>query len=138
MAVWGLNPDYDEHAVFHKAVLDLIKLDAEGCRIVKAVAAAIIDYDHWLPLEPTSEFDYDRGKFDEQRDAFYDLCKAMLDNCDLAYRLAPLAQTRHEYQTTLEAEEADDARRLKRYRRRRVRSAAPVVHLVPPDEPGAD
>src|SRR5215469_8449800 len=82
------SSDHYERAVFHKAVLDLLKLDAEGCRIVKAVAAAVIAYDHWLPLGPTSEDDYDRAKIDEQCDAFHDLCQAMLGNCDLAYRLA--------------------------------------------------
>ena len=40
--LWELNLSYDRRAAFEKAVQDLLKLDAEGCRIVKALADAII------------------------------------------------------------------------------------------------
>jgi hypothetical protein len=38
--LWELNLSYDRRAAFEKAVQDLLKLHAEGCRIVKALAAA--------------------------------------------------------------------------------------------------
>src|SRR5215472_13216029 len=40
--LWELDLGYDRRAAFEKAVQDLLKLDAEACRIVKALADAII------------------------------------------------------------------------------------------------
>ena len=40
--LWELDLGYDRRAAFEKAVQDLLKLDAEGCRIVKVLADAII------------------------------------------------------------------------------------------------
>src|SRR5262252_7903374 len=97
------NPDYDQRAAFQKAVQDLLKLDAEGCRVAKRFADAVIAYDHWFPVEPTSNYDPDRAPGDEQIDAMRALIEALVINVDLAFPLAPLAAARQKYQAELEA-----------------------------------
>jgi hypothetical protein len=41
---WSCNRGYDQRAAFETAVQDLLKLDAQGCRIVKEIAQAMVDY----------------------------------------------------------------------------------------------
>jgi len=40
--LWELDLGYDRRAAFEKAVQDRVKLDAEGCRIVRTLADAIL------------------------------------------------------------------------------------------------
>jgi hypothetical protein len=81
--IWELNPDYDQRAARHKAVADLLKLDSEGCRHIKAFADVL---NSWDPREPTSDDEVSRAAGHEQITAFRELCEAMLGEWPMAWR----------------------------------------------------
>lgn len=137
---WILNGDYDGRTVFNKAVLDLLKLDAEACRIIAQIAEALIEFDAWKRKPIPRGHAYDRATGDEQIAAVLSLCKAMPGDFELVLRLAPLARSREQTQGEIEADNATSERREKREnrlpcRREKEGPTAPVVRLVPPPEP---
>jgi len=105
--IWELNPDYDQRAIFEKAAQNLLKLDAEGSRIVKVIAQAMMDYDNWNPIDPTPEADFGRAEGSEQYTAFHVVYDALSDH-QLAPTIAALADAWQKHQAALQADEAAD------------------------------
>jgi hypothetical protein len=128
--LWVLNPDYDQRAVFEEAAQNLLKLDAEGSRIVKVIAQAMMDYTNWDPLNPASKDDFNRIDGGDQYLAFRVVYDALSDH-QLAPAIATLAEAWQKHQAELEADEAGDKRVLKPNRRRQGRHSAQVLSLVP-------
>lgn len=79
----SLNPDYGKRAARDKAMVDLMKLGSEPCRMIKALA------DFWNSWElPCGSDDPD------QITAFRELCEATLGDWDIAQEIEPVAETR--------------------------------------------
>jgi hypothetical protein len=62
----------------------------------------MMDHGNWSPVEPTSEFDYDRAENGEQSQAFRELAQAMLSNRELAFRIIPVAEAWQKFQAKIE------------------------------------
>jgi len=112
----------------------LLKLDAEGARIVTVIAQAMVDYGDWDPADlGLFEADFSRVEGGEQFAAFRAVYDALGDH-ELAPAIATLAEGRQKYQAELEAAEAEDERQRKHRRHRHVPPAAQVLRLVPKKE----
>ena len=104
--------------MFEEAAQNLLKLDAQGCRIVKVTELAMYDYTNWDPEDG------------DQYAAFRLVYDALGDH-DLAPAIATLAEAWQKHRTELEASEANIKHQLRRPRRRQGRRTAQPLSFVP-------
>lgn len=113
-----MTDDYEKQYVEQRdrAVTALMKLDAEGCRMIVTMARMMQAFDDWSPENV------------EQIPAFRDILDILTypngDSGYIADELLPLAKARASYQEKVEQEEAERRRYAKRFRERRRREIA--------------